>query len=466
MLGSRRVVVVGGGISGLTTALTLIVESPSPIEVTLLEAAPGTGGLIRTTPFAGLPAVDEGADAFLTRVPWAQQLAGELGLGAALTAPTSAHAAVWRDGLHPIPGDVVMGVPATMRAFAASPLISPLGKARAAIEPLLPRTTDDDSIGHYIRRRFGRQVHERLVDPLVGSIYAADTDRFSMAAVPQLSALTAGRSMLWAAHKARRAATKKSTGSTPIFGSPLRGMGSLTDTLAERVTSLGGRILTGEPVHSIVREGATYTVAGASGSFVADAVVVAAPARHSSAFMTPLDPRAGGLLGQWDHASVVLITMSIPSAQWPAHLTGSGYLVPKPEQRWVTAASFGSNKWAHWRPDDGSMIVRVSLGRDGMEVMHHDDDALVNLALADMKHHLGCDFTPQHTRISRWPESFPQYRPHHFARLAEIEHSLSASAPGVFLAGASYRGIGVPACVEQGRNASRKVLSHLSNLAQ
>lgn len=466
MLGSHRVIVVGGGISGLTTALTLIVESPSPIEVTLLEAAPATGGLIRTSAFAGLPAVDEGADAFLTRVPWAQQLAGELGLGAALTAPTSAHAAVWVDGLHPIPGDVVMGVPATMRSFAASRLISPLGKARAAIEPLLPRTTDDDSIGHYVRRRFGRQVHERLVDPLVGSIYAADTDHFSMAAVPQLSALTATRSMLWAAHKARRAARTGSKANTAIFGTPLRGMGSLTDTLAERVTSLGGRIMTGERVEAVVRDGSTYTVTAASGSFVADAVVVAAPARHCSPFITGLDARAGHLLGQWDHASVVLITMSIPAVQWPPHLVGSGYLVPKPEQRWVTAASFGSNKWAHWRPDDGSMIVRVSLGRDGMDVMHHDDDALVNLALADMKHHLGRDFAPQHVRISRWPESFPQYRPHHFARLAEIEHSLSASAPGVFLAGASYRGIGIPACVEQGRNASRMVLSHLANLAQ
>jgi oxygen-dependent protoporphyrinogen oxidase len=161
---------------------------------------------------------------------------------------------------------------------------------------------------------------------------------------------------------------------------------------------------------------------------------------------------------------VVLITMAIPASQWPARLKGSGYLVPKPDQRWVSAASFGSNKWAHWRPDDGSMILRVSLGRDGLEVMHFDNDKLINLALADMKLHLGVDLTPSEIRVSRWAESFPQYRPHHFARLAELEHSLGTAAPGIVFAGASYRGIGIPACVQQARSAGEATLAHLSTL--
>jgi oxygen-dependent protoporphyrinogen oxidase len=161
---------------------------------------------------------------------------------------------------------------------------------------------------------------------------------------------------------------------------------------------------------------------------------------------------------------VVLITLAIPSQEWPSHLTGSGYLVPKPDQRWVTAASFGSNKWAHWRPADGSMIVRVSLGRDGLEVMHFDDEKLINLALADMKLHLGVDLSPSEIRVSRWEHSFPQYRPHHFGKLAEIEHSLSVSAPGVFFAGASYRGIGIPACVQQARSAGESIALHLASL--
>jgi oxygen-dependent protoporphyrinogen oxidase len=180
--------------------------------------------------------------------------------------------------------------------------------------------------------------------------------------------------------------------------------------------------------------------------------------------MTSVDARASELLASWDHASVALITMAIPAHQWPSHLTGSGYLVPKPDQRWVTAASFGSNKWAHWRPADGSMILRVSLGRDGLDVMRFDDDHLINLALADMKLHLGVDLTPTYIRMSRWQESFPQYRPHHFAKLAEIEHSLSVSAPGLVFAGGSYRGIGIPACVQQARIAGESVALHLASL--
>ncbi len=459
-----RVAIVGGGVSGLTTALTLLTESTTPIDVTVFEAHSTTGGLIRTTPFAGLEAVDEGADAFLVRVPWAHQLASELGFGATLTSPTSAHAAVWHHGMHSIPQDLLLGVPAKMRAFVASPLISPLGKIRAALEPLLPRTTDEDSIGKYVRSRFGNQVHERLVDPLVGSIYAADTDRFSLAAVPQIASLTASRSMLLAAAQARKAAKKTTQPNAPIFGSPLRGMGALTETLAQRVRALGGKIVTDAPVSAISRHHNEYLVTTAQGEYTVDAIAICSPAQHSAAFVAPLNARASQLLNQWDHASVVLITMAISAQQWPAHLTGSGYLVPKPDQRWVTAASFGSNKWAHWRPNDGSMIVRVSLGRDGLDVMHFEDDALINLALADMKLHLGADFTPHEVRISRWSDSFPQYRPHHFARLAELEHSLSSNAPGIVFAGASYRGIGIPACVEQARKGAHLLLEHLSHL--
>ena len=172
MTSERRVVVIGGGVTGLTAAFSILADSHLPTQVTVLEASPRVGGLIRTSPFAGLPAVDEGADAFLTRVPWAMQLAADLGLSAALTSPTGVGAYVWHDGLHEIPGDILMGVPAKMRAFAFSRLFTPRGKVRAALEPLVPRLPHDDSIGKLMRRRFGREVHEHLVDPLVGSIYA------------------------------------------------------------------------------------------------------------------------------------------------------------------------------------------------------------------------------------------------------------------------------------------------------
>jgi oxygen-dependent protoporphyrinogen oxidase len=282
--------------------------------------------------------------------------------------------------------------------------------------------------------------------------------------VPQLSALTAERSMLLAAGRARTAAAKNSQPGAPIFGTPLRGMGALIETLSQRVTALGASIILNARVHSVTKSGHHYIVHTDGNDYEADAIVVASPARHSAPFIRDLDTHAGQLLADWTHASVVLITLAIPATQWPTHLTGSGYLVPKPDQRWVTAASFGSNKWAHWRPADGSMIVRVSLGRDGLDVMHFDDDKLVNLALADMKLHLGVDLQPTEVRISRWAESFPQYRPHHFARLAEVEQSLGSRAPGILFAGASYRGIGIPACVQQARTASAATHKYLSTM--
>mgnify|MGYP003333984106 FL=1 len=453
----RRVVVVGGGVTGLTAAFSVLADAHTPTEVTVLEAGAGTGGLIRTSPFAGLPAVDEGADAFLTRVPWAMQLAADLGLGAALTSPTGAGAYVWHERLHEIPGDILMGVPAKLRAFALSSLFSPRGKLRAALEPLLPRTSHGDSVGRLVRRRFGSEVHERLVDPLVGSIYAADTDNFSLEAVPQINALTSSRSLLAAAADARRTPAQPG----PVFAVPLKGMGSLVATLAEKVTSLGGRIITSSRVREISRGAGGYLVLTDGGAHPCDAVVLASPAAHTAAMVGSLDPEVSTELARWHHASVVMVTMSVPGSQWRTEWTGSGYLVPKPDQRWVTAVSFGSNKWAHWRPADGSRVLRVSLGRDGADVMHNDDATLLNLTLADLKRHLRTDFEPTETRLTRWPESFPQYRPHHFVRLSRIEAELAQSAPGVFLAGASYRGIGIPACVQQGRTAAASVLAHL-----
>jgi oxygen-dependent protoporphyrinogen oxidase len=465
MTNPQRVAVIGGGIAGLTSALTILSNATNPVEVVVIESQSTTGGLIRTSPFAGLPAIDEGPDAFLVRVPYASELASELGLGAALTSPTDAHASVWHNGMHNIPGDLMMGVPAKVRAFAFSGLISPMGKLRAAIEPFLPATPDTDSVGHYVRHRFGNQIHERLVDPLVGSIYAADTDNFSMAAVPQIAALTASRSLLLAAGKARAAVATKGP-AAPIFATPLRGVGALTETLAQRVTALGGIIKTNCLVTDVNKTSHGFTITTSTGELEADAVIVASPAQPSASFIRSLDQRAAELLAQWEHASVVLISLAIPASQWPAKLAGSGYLVPKPDQRWVTAASFGSNKWAHWRPSDGSMILRVSLGRDGVDVMGFDNDKLTNLALADLKRHIGVDLSPSEIRVSRWDKSFPQYRPHHFARLAEIEHSLSTSAPGVVFAGASYRGIGIPACIQQARAAATSTLEHLASLPQ
>jgi protoporphyrinogen/coproporphyrinogen III oxidase len=446
-----RVLVAGGGITGLTTAYTLAGLAPGA-SIELREADDRLGGKLKTSPFAGLAAVDEGADAFLARVPNATALAGEVGLGAELTSPTGATAAVWYDGLHSIPEGLLLGVPADIVRLARSDLLTWRGKARAAIEPLLPRRGgDDDSIGALVRARFGDEVHERLVDALVGSIYAADTDRFSLAMVPQLAALAGrGRSLLLSA-RAMRPAGPVAGG--PVFAAPARGMSSLVDAVASAASALGVTIAAGCPVRSLARDGTAWRVDDRR----FDAVVLATPAAPTAPLLAAAAPEAARLLATMDHTGVVLVALAVPD--WPERLQGtSGYLVPKPVQERVTAVSFGSQKWAHWRPREAE-VVRASLGRDGRPADDLDDDAVVRHAIAEVGRHVGLDLQPTAVRISRWPAAFPQYRPHHREWLQRLGPALP---PGLFVTGASYDGIGVPACIEQARRTAAEVATHIA----
>jgi oxygen-dependent protoporphyrinogen oxidase len=462
------VAVVGAGISGLATALALV--DSGEVDVTVLEMADRVGGKINSSPFAGVDGVDEGADAFLARVPEAVALARRVGLGDELVSPESVGAAVWHDGLHPIPDGLMLGLPGRLLPLATTGLLSWRGKLRAAIEPLLPRTsTDADSIGAFVRARFGNEVHERLVDSLVGSIYATDTDRFSLAEVPQLAALaTANRSVLWAARRQRRTQAGTATAAaSPIFATPRCGMHSLTAAVADAIVAAGGHIRSGCPVRSVGptddgrwelrSDGET----GAHGVF--DAVVFATPPAVTATAIADTSPEAARLLEQAETADVIMVTLHIPAVQWPERLRRlSGYLVPKPDQRWVTAVSFASQKWGHWRPPAGGEIIRVSLGRDGVEVLHLDDDQVLRVVLDDLEHHLGVAFAPVEVRITRWPAAFAQYRPHHARWIADVDAALPA---GVYVAGAGFGGIGIPACVRAGTSIAARAGGFARHLA-
>jgi len=444
----RRVLVVGGGITGLAAAVALI-DEPG-VEVHLWEAADRLGGKIASSSFAGVEHVDEGADAYLTRVPHAVQLADRVGISD-LTSPTSATAAVWHDGLHEIPSGILLGVPASIRPFVTTSLLSWHGKARAALEPVLPRRAHDDSLGRLVRSRFGDEVHERLVDALVGSIYATDTDRSSLTAVPQLATLAEqNRSLLVGGRRVRRQAT--ATAGDPIFAAPANGMAALVASAARAVEAGGGSIASGRTAECIEPDGEAWRADGQ----LFDAIVIASPARSAGSLLASVLPDASAGLTAIEYADVTMIRLAIEGADWPERLEGrSGYLVPKPDQRWVTAASFGSQKWTHWRPDDGRQIIRASLGRDGLPVGHLDDDEALRHTVDDLTHHLDLDVQPTDLSITRWSDAFPQYRPHHHERIAEID----AALPGTLaLAGASYRGIGIPACIADGRRAADRVL--------
>ena len=446
-----RIAVIGAGITGLSAAHEAAVAGGDQVEVTLFDGSGRAGGLIKTSTFAGLR-VDEGADAFLRRVPDALTLARSVGLDERLTSPTAGSAAVWVDGLRRLPEGLVLGVPTSTISLARSRLVSPVGAARALADLVLPRRAlDHDSIGAWVRGRLGEEVHDRLTDALVGSIYAADTDRFSLAAVPQLDALArGGRSAILTALRQRRPSD-----SGPVFAAPSDGMGSLADAVLTAAVAAGAMTRLEAPVEAVEAGGGGVLIDGER----FEAAILATPARVSARLLASSAPAAAAGLGSIETAGVVMVTLAIPGDSLPEACSGlSGYLVPKSRQRRVTAVSFASNKWSHLRPADGSQILRVSLGRDGMDVSDLDDGEVVDSVVSEVSDHLGAQLAPNEVRVTRWPSSFPQYRPHHGALVATIERSLPA---GIVAAGASLHGIGVPACVGSGRRAAQSVLSRL-----
>ena len=459
--GDKHVVVVGAGIAGLATAHHLL-KQPNPPRVTIVESNDRVGGVIHASPFAGLDSLDESADAFLTRTPAAMSLAADVGLDQQLTSPARSHAYIWSNGMHPIPHNMVLGVPGSLSSIWQTPVLSASGKLRASFEQLIPSPIGrgHDNMGKAIRSRFGTQVLERLVDPLVGSIYATDTDHFSVQGMPQVAELLAQRGSLT---RASHRAIQRRTEGGPIFATPLGGMSALTSAVHHSIVERGCEVLLSSPVNEIVRNEKSYVLNCGSNSIDADAIVLATPAKHTAPFMQTLDADIAAQFAHVEHASVVMVALTVPRSQWPQHLTGTGYLVPKPMQTAVTAVSFGSNKWAHWQTTDNDMILRVSLGRDGMPMHHLDDDRLLALALADLQWHLGIDVQPTHVRLTRWVESFPQYRPGHSERIDWLERTLGAVAPGIAIAGASYRGIGIPACIASAQRAASQTLNALGS---
>jgi protoporphyrinogen/coproporphyrinogen III oxidase len=472
---SRHVVVVGAGITGLAAAHALVTRGPADLRVTVLEASERLGGKVRTTPFGG-QAVDEGADAFLARVPWATDLARAVGLGDDLVSPATGHAWLWsRGALRRLPAGIVLGVPTSALAVLRSGILSPGGVARAGLDLVLPRRRSDGSVAGLVRARLGREVDERLVEPLLGGIYAGRTASMDLAtSAPQLAAAAGRHRSLTLGLRAERR-TNPPDPKAPVFFAPRQGMGVLVDRLAgllaasgratvrtrAAVTAIDGAATDGDGLRISVEApgGARRSTDGLQ----ADAVVLAAPAFAAAAVLARSAPGTASLLRRIDHAGVVLVTIALPADALPGPLVGSGLLVPVPEGRLITAVSWASSKWAHLRRP-GRVLLRVSAGRDGDErALAMSDDELCDVVLAELREIMGLRAEPDAVRISRWPDAFPQYRPGHGDLVDRIVASAERELPGLHLAGAGYRGIGLPACIRQGQEAATAVLAQLAD---
>jgi oxygen-dependent protoporphyrinogen oxidase len=438
---TARLTVVGGGITGLAAAWEAVQRGAS---VTVLEAAPRLGGKIETDAIDGV-AVDAGPDAFLARVPWAIELCREVGLGDALVSPAAGRAMVWRRGrLRPLPEALLLGVPTDVLGVVRSGLLSPLGLARAALDFVLPRSPldDDASVADVVGRRLGRQVVERLVDPLVGGINAGRSDDLSATAVvPQIvAAARAHRSLVVGARRTRAAATPD----TPVFLTVRDGLGRLVDGLAAALRDAGAVIETGASVSSLDE--------------VDGPVVIAVPARAAAQLVRPRSTEAADLLASIRYASVALTTFAYPAEAVPAPTGTSGFLVPRGEGRLLTACSFGTNKWPHWAPT-GQVVVRASAGRiDDERAMAMDDETLAQRLHGELVEAVGVRTEPTVARVHRWAEAFPQYAVGHLDRVDRCERALAEAARHVAVAGAAYRGLGIPACIKQGRDAAARLV--------
>ena len=413
------VAVVGGGITGLTVAHALLARAPGT-TVVLLEATDRLGGTIATEHTGGF-VIETGADAFLTEKPWALDLCDRLGMAERLVGTREGDRrtyVVHAGRLVPLPEGFMLLAPTNLRALAASPLFSWRGKLRMALDLVLPRRSgeQDESLGAFVRRRFGREALERVAEPLLGGIYTGDVEQLSLAAT------------------------------MPRFRELERSDRSLI--LGLRATS------------TIARESGQWRLVAGGVSLGADVVVLAAPAPAASPLLAPFDPTLGRLLGAIDYASSATVSLGYRAVDVPA-LRGLGFVVPARERRALLACTYSSRKFAGRAPEGFELLRTFVGGVRRPELAALDTDALITTVRGELRDLLGITAAPVLTRVRHHAHAMPQYTIGHLERVAEIEQR-AAGASGLVLAGAAYRGVGIPDCVRSGEAAAVTALRHLA----
>jgi oxygen-dependent protoporphyrinogen oxidase len=446
------IAVVGGGIAGLTAAWTLALAGE---QVVVLESAPVVGGKLRSATVAGLR-VDVGAEAMLARRPEGLALLAELGL--APVSPLTTAASVRAGGaLHPMPAGTLMGIPGDLAAVSASGVLTRHALARAAAEralPPLPPLAEDVPVGPLVRARLGNEIADRLVEPMLGGVYAGRADALSLrATIPALAAELAGGGSLIEA--ARRARGRKPASSAPVFASLPGGLGDLPQALAG-----SGRfeVRTGTTVRAIrtARSGFVLECGAVPAAFelAPSAVVVATPAAKTARLLREVAPVAARELAAVDSASMAVVTFAFREVALPA---GSGLLVAAGEGLAVKGVTISSQKWP--LETGGLVLLRASIGRVGdTHLLQRPDEELVAVVRRDLSALLGLDDDPVDSLVTRWGGGLPQYEVGHLERIAHVRAAV-AGVPGLAVCGAAFDGVGIAACIASARDAAAGLLT-------
>ena len=467
-MAGQRVGIVGGGISGLAAAWHLVEADPS-LQVVVLDSSDRPGGKLRGGLVAGVP-TDLGAESVLARRPEGVELARAVGLADRIVHPAVGTASIWsRGALHPMPTGTLMGVPGTPAAALGVLDADEIARAERERDRSHPPVGSDLSVGEFVESRMGPAVVDRLVEPLLGGVYAGHARRLSLqAAVPGLWA--AARSGESISAVAERAASAAPATRGPVFAGISGGVFELARTLCSVLISRGVRVLSGTTVRAVERTGQGWRLVSgpvpAPEQTLVDAVILAVPGAPAARLLGDVTGQAGRLLGEIPYASMAIVTLALPR-HGLAPLPGSGFLVPPVEGRGIKAATFSSNKWSWVRAQAPHLfLLRASVGREGEEaLLQRSDTELVVAAAADLSAALGAPLpAPVDSHVQRWGGALPQYTVGHVERVARVRE-LVAAVEGLEVAGAAYDGVGVPACIGSGRAAAAATLTHLRSRA-
>ncbi len=456
------VAVVGGGMAGLAAAHAVLGSDPSA-RLTVFEGSAEVGGKLRLGQVAGVT-VDLGAESMLSRRTEATALSRAVGLGDAIVHPAVGGAGVWtRGAIRELP-PTVMGIPADLAAAGRSGILGRAAVARAALEPRLPRldVSEDVGIGAVVANRLGSTVRDRLVEPLLGGVYAGRSDELSLhAALPQIVGAVKEQGGLLAAAASLVVPPRPDLG--PVFAGISGGVGRLPRELAQDVCQRGGTIRCNTMVRELTRTASGWQlVVGPNAkpeTVDADAVVVATPAGAAARLLRAVAPLAARELSRIEYASMALVTLAVDAGRVDVELAGSGFLVPPIEGRVVKAVTYSSRKWG-WLPAH-TALIRCSIGRHHDEAeLQRDDADLVEATMTDVRAATGLRAPLLEACVTRWGGALPQYAVGHLDRVRRIRAAVDA-VRGLEVCGAVFDGVGIPAVVADGQAAATRVLAGL-----